>query len=287
MKTPNHACVRSEPAGPARFSAIAAVVALVAASSCVPQTRYEEARSAALVEQQGHRQALAQLQHVQGQLALLDARLNEREQQLEQRDNRLSQTELDLTVASKEREHASDLVDQLRGELARTGDHLHAVADQKRELTEALDAAETRTERLAALERQTTRLVSATRDLTLLLGEPLSVGRIELSTRQGRLTLRAPAADLESAVQGSTAASTVLGSIARLARLDPALRFELVVTSNDPGAALRLQKYAERVTASGVAAERITVRVVPRAGETDATNETADYVDVEIVVPTD
>jgi len=97
-------------------------------------------------------------------------------------------------VVSDERKQAAELVEQLRGELERVGEHLREFAHDKSELSEALAAAQRRLERLGELERSVQFRALVARDLALALHEPLTTGEYELSVEDGSVVLRVPAA---------------------------------------------------------------------------------------------
>jgi hypothetical protein len=241
---------------------------LLGAPACVvPQTRYEEARSALRVEVAAHRQTLGRLDDVERRLAILQAELAERERRLENDQQLFAQSDLDRAIASKERESAVEIVDQLRNELARVGDHLRVFGEEKAHLSEALDAAEARAERLSDAERAAANSALAMRDLALLLRDPVAVGELELGIAAGRPHVRAPRAKLWS--EGSDALSPegqkLVAAVAKVAALHPTSRVLVTMRpaakEGQERAALELKKLGDALSAEGVAPSRIGVDV--------------------------
>lgn len=140
-------------------------------SGCVPSTAYEQASSAAEVEREGHRRAAERLKLAEAELAATRAErerlLLERDelnQRLQQEASQLAQASLDVETGRKETEQQQELVTQLRGELARVGDHMKVFAGQKSDLEQRLEETEqaltTREARIATLEGEVTGLKS-------------------------------------------------------------------------------------------------------------------------------
>lgn len=120
-----------------------------ALSGCVPATTYEQATSAAEVEREGHRRAAIrlsaaeeELKRVKAEKEALAAEKKDLEARLAKEETELAQTSLDMESAQKAHEQQSELVTQLRGELARVGDHLKAFQGDKVALSEEVSAAE-------------------------------------------------------------------------------------------------------------------------------------------------
>lgn len=103
----------------------------------VPKNRYDRAVQAGNVEQARRTHALAQLATARAEVERLTALLRERGRHVDDRERDLSRSKLDEARLETERNDAATLVEQLRGELARAGDHLREYAEQK----EALEAA--------------------------------------------------------------------------------------------------------------------------------------------------
>jgi len=252
------------------------VMSLIGVSGCVvPQTRYEEARSALRVEVEAHRRTLARLYEVESKLAALRVELDQREARLEKDSALLAQSELDTKLVDKERQDASELVDQLRGELGRVGDHLRLFAEERTQLSDALDSTEARVERLIEAERQASQAALVMRDLALLLAEPVSVGDLELSVDSGRPAVRVSSSKLF--VDGSDAlhpeSQKLLSALVKAARLHQGSRISLT-ERNSPAAsqkdgALRLKRIADALGTRGLESDRISIDVPPER-KTDA-----------------
>jgi flagellar motor protein MotB len=115
---------------------------VLALTACVPATRYEEAQSAAQVEAEGRRRAALELQNSQQRVAELEASLQARESEIDARQSALDEQQLASSIAEKERDENASLVEQLRGELSRTGEHLKSYADEKARLEKELSSAQ-------------------------------------------------------------------------------------------------------------------------------------------------
>ena len=115
---------------------------VLALTACVPATRYEEAQSAAQVEAEGRRRAALELQSSQQRVAELEASLQARESEIDARQSALDEQQLASSIAEKERDENASLVEQLRGELSRTGEHLKSYADEKARLEKELSSAQ-------------------------------------------------------------------------------------------------------------------------------------------------
>lgn len=135
----------------ARLVVTRAVALSFALGGCVPATKYEQASSAAEVEREGHRRAVArlnaqeeELMRVKADNAELANRKAALEDQLKKEESELAKTSLDMEGVEKERQQQAELVTQLRGELARVGDHLKAFESDKEGLKGKLEAAESK-----------------------------------------------------------------------------------------------------------------------------------------------
>ncbi|HYQ25871.1 MAG TPA: hypothetical protein VER04_01590, partial [Polyangiaceae bacterium] len=168
-------------------ASIAAVAGLF--SACVPAARYEEAKSASEVELAARQRAEAQLLVTRTQLDAASAELDRREQKLVETEQSVSESKLENSVAVKERDEATGLVDQLRGELARVGDNLRSYAAQKADLEKSLQAAQARKVELERNEAQTVAIARLTRDLTAALGQRVTSGDLTIDVRDGRVLL--------------------------------------------------------------------------------------------------
>jgi hypothetical protein len=225
-------------------------------SGCVPVTRYEETQSAAQVEMEGRRRSEYEVAQLKTENAELHARMQQQSQILDDRDQALSQAELDGSTQGKQRQEAEGMVEQLRGELARVGGHLQSFHDDQRKLETALTSEAARGRALSRLSR----------DAALALPEPITMGEYTLDAEQAAIVLRVPRAKL-LADDGSVKpeAEPVLKVVARLMQLhkQARLRVEDSAAVGDPLAVSRL---VAALTERAVAAERFE----PLAAQADA-----------------
>jgi flagellar motor protein MotB len=269
----------SEPAGPARsitmltvhaprllFHAASALALSMAAASCVPALKYDEARSAAQVEMEGRRRAEYRIGQTEYERDQLRAELERRDSALQEREQVIDQSKLETTVATKERDQASELVEQLRGELARVGDHMRVFSDQKRDLETKLSTVDAlrKSELQNAAERTTLR-ARMMRDLTLLLHQPIAGGDYGLDIEEGELTLNVTSDKLftgPGAVQPE--AATLLKAVSRMSQLYPSAKIRLderdavsgeVAKNSTP----RHEALRKALTDQGVAADRLVI----------------------------
>lgn len=110
--------------------------------SCVPITRYEEAESAAEVEAEGRRRAAQELETVRQRVAELEAALQAQTAELEARQRSLDEQQLATSISDKQRQENASMVEQLRTELSRTGDHLRTYSEEKARLERELESAQ-------------------------------------------------------------------------------------------------------------------------------------------------
>jgi len=241
-------------------ASVAAIAGLF--SACVPAARYEEAKSASEVEFAGRQRAQAQLAITQSKLDAAVAQLNQREQKLAETEQSVSESKLESSVAVKERDEATGLVDQLRGELARVGDNLRSYAEQKADLEKSLKAAQARKLELEQNEAQTVAIARLTRDLTSALGERVTSGDLSLDVRDGHVLLSA-APELWYNDDGTLRASMTdaLAAVSRVLTVhaQSALELSLPVADADKrGPAL-----LSALTSRGVAASRLKFKSGP------------------------
>jgi len=235
-------------------ASIAAVAGLF--SACVPAARYEEAKSASEVELAARQRAEAQLLVTRTQLDAASAELDRREQKLVETEQSVSESKLENSVAVKERDEATGLVDQLRGELARVGDNLRSYAAQKADLEKSLQAAQARKVELERNEAQTVAIARLTRDLTAALGQRVTSGDLTIDVRDGRVLLSAPP-ELWFNDDGSLRAGMddVVAALSRVLTLHSASALELAVpqaNAEKSGPAL-----LSALSSRGVAASRM------------------------------
>jgi len=244
--------------------AVAALAGMLGA--CVPATQYEEAKSASEVESAKRERAESELAAVQAKLEAANAELSEREQKIAQTEEAVSQSKLENSVALKERDEASGLVDQLRGELGRVGDDLRSYAQQKADLQKSLEEAKAAQAAQKAAPETDAHAVSVARlmrDLTAALGERVLSGDISIDIAGGKVVLAAPSelwfGDDAKLIAG---ADNLAGAIAHVL----VLHGDTTMTVTPPGEAELAKKRGESLTAAliakGVAAPRITVAPV-------------------------
>lgn len=215
-------------------------------SGCVPVTRFEETQSAAQVEMEGRRRSEYQVAQLKTENEQLRAQMQQQSQALDDRDQALSQAQLDSSTQGKQRQDAEGMVEQLRGELARVGGHLQAFHADQQKLEASLTAE-------AARGRELSRLA---RDAALAFPEPIATGDYTLDPEQGAIVLRVPREKLLTE-DGSVKpeAEAVLKVVARLMQLHKTakLRLEDSSAAGDPLAVSRL---VTALTERAVPAER-------------------------------
>ncbi len=231
-------------------------------SGCVPVTRFEETQSAAHVEMEGRRRSEHQVQQLEAENAQLRAQMQEKSQALSERDERLSQAELDSTTQGKQREDAEGIVQQLRGELQRVGGHLQEFHEEKQKLKDELGSEHSRAQESARL----------TRDLSLSLAEPLATGAYSLDAEQGTVVLRVPRSDVfstDGAVKSE--ASALLAAVSKVLALHKTTKLRLE-DSSAPGDAIAVQQLVKALTERAVGPERFEP-LLPDAAAAKVTDE--------------
>lgn len=255
------------------FLVVARVAGVVAVATsingCVAAKHYDEARSVAETEMAGHARtrarlenALARLDELEKQLRDKDLLLAEKQQELDAGQSAMAASKLETTVALTEKRAAGELVDQLRAELARTGDHLRAYAGEKRDIEQALQEAEERLRKMDAATTGMSELVAVARDLAVGLGDELSAGEAALGVENGALVLRVPMDQLFVPEQSALGPSThdVLSAIASVTVTHPSYKVELRATPDTLGEA-RARTLQSALVDKGVPSERLTVNV--------------------------
>lgn len=255
---------------------VCAIVWVALSASCVTKTRYEEARSAAVVEREGRRRNQEELVALQQKFQVLQSTLKEREQRLEDSGERVAEADLARDVALGERQSAVELVEQLRMDLERTGNHLRTFAEAK-------NAAESRAKRLDECEQSASDNAIIVRDTTLALKEPIAVGDIELDPIDGRAVLRVPATEISGETL-SPVAERLLQGIAKVASLHSGMRISIAETKSKDAARLRV--VADRLAALGVVAERVKLVSNEPGGSGSPSLEVTLYVDNSATSPT-
>jgi len=241
---------------------------LLAASStagCVASKQYDEARSVAVSEQQAHARTRERLEASMKRIATLEAELALREQAMNKDANEAEESKLASTVALKEKDAAFQLVEQLRSELARTGDHLVLFAKEKRDLQQTLLVAEERMRNIESAGRNLDELVAAARDLSLALGGELDQHVVELGARDGQVVLgmvpeRIFAANGDAL---ATEAGPMLAAIGKVSQAHPSLRVVVREPAGTQLSATRTPRLGDALRQNGVANERLTLPSAP------------------------
>ncbi|HWZ90618.1 MAG TPA: hypothetical protein VNW92_17280, partial [Polyangiaceae bacterium] len=246
------------------LGALAAIAGLMVA--CVPATQYEEAKSASEVEMAGRQRAEAELARARAQLDAAKAELSARDAKLAETEQSVSESKLENSVALKERDEATGLVDQLRGELGRVGDDLRSYAQQKADLEKSLAAAEAHKKELDQGDLRTIAIARLTRDLTSVLGERVLSGDVALDVVHGKVVLSAPSELwFGDDAQLSPGASELLAAIARVLTMHPDSSVEVTPPGGAELGAQRAQTLSAALGAKGVAAQRINQASVSTA----------------------
>jgi outer membrane protein OmpA-like peptidoglycan-associated protein len=234
--------------------------------ACVPATQYEEAKSASEVEMAGRQRAEAELVAARAQLDAAKAELSARDAKLAATEQSVSESKLENSVALKERDEATGLVDQLRGELGRVGDDLRSYAQQKADLEKSLAAAEAHKKELDQGDIRTAAIARLTRDLTSVLGERVLSGDVALDVVHDKIMLNAPS-ELWFGYDAklSPGADALLAAIARVLTMHPDSSVEVTPPGSAALAPERAQSLSSALTAKGVAAPRITLAPAPVA----------------------
>lgn len=252
------------------MSRLLIAVAALSATACVSQTRYNEAVSAARVEEAAHRRTLTRLTAAEETLAELQRDVSQRDRAVHQREQLLAKAELGATQLAKQREAAEQLVEQLQGDLARVGGHLREYAADKERLQRELDAAEQRAKRLAAAELDMRTRALIVRDLALALDEAIRKGSLAVSFAEGRPVVRIPASDVF--LGDGNVAPAVQPLLVKAAQVKAAssaqLELGLVGASAEARAhsLARLGAVARELRGAGIPAERVSI-VLPEADE--------------------
>lgn len=237
---------------------LALLLSLGVFSGCVPVTQFEEAQSAAQVEMDGRRRSEYQVSQLKSENTALRAQMQQQSQTLDDRDQALSQAQLDSSNLGKQREDAEGMVEQLRGELSRVGGHLQAFHDDQQKLEAALANEAARGRALARLAR----------DATLSLAEPIGTGDYTLDAEQAGLVLRVPREKLladDASVKPE--AEALLKTVARLMQLHKQAKLRIEDSSAE-GDASAVSRLIAALNARDVAAERL----VPPAVKTTDTS---------------
>lgn len=220
---------------------------LGAGGGCIPATQLEETQSAVQVESEGRRRAEQHALDLATENAQLRAQMQEEKRAIDERDQALSQAELDTSAQGKQRQEAEGMVEQLRGELSRVGSHLQTFRDDKQKLEQALVAEAARSRALVRLSR----------DVSLLLDAPLTSGEYTLDAEQTSLVLRTPRAQaLSDAGEVKPEAARLLDAVARVMQLHKQAKLR-VFDASAPADSVRVARLVDALGDRGVAAGRI------------------------------
>lgn len=233
-------------------------------SACVPATRYEEAKSASEVELAGRQRAEAELAATRAKLEAALTELGQREQRLAETEQSVSESKLASSVALKERDEATGMVEQLRSDLARVGDNLRSYAQQKAELEKSLQVAQQRKSELEQGDAQLAAIVHLTRDLTSALGDRVTNGDVAVEAREGRVVASAPLAQwLSDDTAARKELEATVAATARVLAVNPksTLEVSLPLAEGDP----RIQALLAALVARGVPATRVKLTPVSAA----------------------
>lgn len=258
-----------------RIRSHATLVALVSPlfSACVvPQNRYDEVEAKLHGEEGLRRKSETELARVSAELARVSQALDGKEQSLVAREGDLAQAQLEAQQVGREKNDAVELVEQLRGELARVGEHLRAYSDRKQELEAALAHAESRAKELESAEHDLAAKVLVMRDVTLALAEPASTGKVIITSVDGKPTVRFDAHEVFSG-KGSDLKPDIVAALERVAGAvapQNGVRVELsdlsTETETPEDRIARLERVADVFSAKGVGFERLGFAVPPGEG---------------------
>jgi hypothetical protein len=244
----------------------APVLALgLGAASCVPAKSYDEARTAAQSEFTAHGRTRSRLEAAHERIRVLEKTLAERERALESGESAVAEAKLENVVTSKDREAAILLVEQLRSELARTGNHLALYSNEKRALAQALLLAEERVRAIETAEKRLGELVATARDLSLALGPELEKNGVAVGAKGGEIVLSVPASKLfvENSDSLVVDAAPVLGAVSRVSGDHPNFRIALRAPDKTPLADQRISRLGAALRDRGVPDARLVLPSVP------------------------
>jgi hypothetical protein len=244
---------------------IAALFPLLLSGCLVPQSKYDDAMAKLRAEQQEHLRAEGELARVQAMVARIDEILKKKEESLAAREGELAQTKLEVDKTASEREEAANLVEQLRGELGRVGDHLRDYSNKKKELEVALTDAEARSKKLERQEATVRDKVLVMRDLSYGLAEYVVEDKAVVIAVGAKPAVRLDAKGLFGK-KGEVLpeAKTMLERIARAAGPRSAMRVQVVDRSEaEPKAEDRTARLANLTSAlsskGGLPRDRIDI----------------------------
>lgn len=170
------------------------------------------------------------------------------------------------------------MVEQLRGELARVGSHLHAYAGDRERLTQELKAAERRAAEAGSTERARGEELSLMRDLSLAFHQEIARGQAKLAPAPddaARVVLTFSAREMLDESGVSAEGAKRLERVVKIADSNPERPVIVSVAEVGGEAApesslLRLSQLAEALSAAGLSSERVVVSVdAEGSGETE------------------
>jgi hypothetical protein len=251
------------------LSRVAAVLALATTTGgCVAAKHYDEARSVAEAEMAGHAATRARLASALSRVDRLEQELRERElalstkqKELDVGESLVAASKLETTVAVTEKRAAGELVDQLRAELARTGDHLRAFSTEKRDLERALLAAEERLRGVDTASQGLTEMVATARDLAIGLDDLLAAGDLSLGVKGRALALGVPSERHLEPETGSLRADVVplVNAVAGAALAHPSYRVVVREPSRNAQTAARTESLLLALRERGIPSDRLAV----------------------------
>ena len=230
------------------------------ATGCVPAKNYQEARSVAESEAKAHEHTRQRLEASMDRIHALEQELATREQSLSADENAAAESKLASAVATKEKEAAVELVEQLRSELARTGDHLMIFAREKQDLAQTLLVAERRMADIEIAGKQLGELIATTRDLGLALHDELAQGSVELGARDGQVivAMNPDVLFAEGDELLAPAAAPLLAAVGKVSVEHPSLRV-LVRESSGAPASARVLRLGDALRERGVTGSRLVL----------------------------
>lgn len=247
---------------PSASRLLAVCFPLLVTGCLVPKGRYDEAMAKARAEHENYLRAEGELARVRADIARIDEILKKKEESLAAREGELAQSKLEVDKTATEREEASLLVEQLRGELGRVGDHLRVFSSQKKELEVALTDAEARSKRLERQEATVRDKVLVMRDLSYGLAEYVVDDKAVITAVGAKPAVRLEAKALfgkKGEVLPET--KTMLQRIARAAAPRAGVRVQIVDRSEGEARAedrtARLSNLTAALSAQGISRDRI------------------------------
>lgn len=255
------------------LGSVSSVLLALGLSGCLaPAAQVEEAQSALRVEQRAHRATAERLYAQQKLLAEAERRRDKAAPAATQDPS--AQAQFDYDVATKQRDEAEAVVEQLRGELARIGGHLKAYAGDRERLAQELKAKQQQAAALELVERASQAQVLVMRDLAIEFYPEIRQGNVRLSSPRGFAVVELAGAQLYDADGNLNAAgTTLLRRLAKWVKAAPGggadasrASFKLEVSERSASAEtesslLRLSQVAEALAEAGVGSEGVTVSV--------------------------